>query len=1002
MTSRPLHIVDWRTPYVPALLDYLHTLDAPLADIHVVFPHKRPVRYLLEELTSRAAGHALVPPRLHTVQEFVGLLGDQPGCTSTARLLAPLDQAALLLDILREAASQEDGASPLTSLRSDSSSVLFPWCMRLASLYEECLSQTITPQNLHHLGNDVTSHAAMLLASLGDIFAEYIRRMDARDQTTPNRRAAEVATLVTNGLDQMAPRLGGPVVLAGIYALNGTEEKLFRALYDAGLCSVVVHSDPTLEHFATREHRMRAEAWHLQPTPLGTKVDLPAGPRITLHEGFDLHSQLDGLRATLCRSTPGTEETTAVVLPDAAALIPTLHVMDHTDINISMGYPLQRTALWGLVQVLLELAANRDSYGFFWKDVLALSRHPYVRMLSPSGSNSQPLRVVLHELERSVRASGTRITTQDLTINETMRERLQERGEDVREAEALLAELVRVCIYGFSELQTVGELATALLNLCRFLLAHGSTLWQTHLIDAECLHRLAMQTVPTLLASDAAHVPLAPTSLRAIVDEFITGQRVSFEAEPLLGTQVVGILESRLLAFDEVHIIDCTEANFPGEQSADPLLPDGLRHLLELPDSRQRDRVAAYNLYRLLMNARRAHLYYQCGVQPKGLLDAKAEKSRYVEQLIWEMEKERGAPLDTRNDPRLQIISYLVPPATTRQSGIARTPQMAQRMLELLNRPLSPSLLDAYLRCPARFCIERLFGVREVDEVNEEGDPRHVGTAVHATMQQLLEPYVGRTFRPDALDGTHIRDVWMQQLNASPMAPGLTWDARRLLGEVGARRIIRALHSMPASTILALEHECSGLLPVPEHSPDPWQELPALTLRGTVDRMDLRPATDKRSPQLLVMDYKTGSCSSHIPKQDFWTNFPTPPKLPTEMDELEEWQLLASLSSEVRSLQLPIYRWLATLQEPPAGTDPDELVVNGALVELRSGGTEYSLLGAKPEKLQGPVHDATPFVVHWLVEHMRHASHYAALPAEEDGEGARTCTYCPHSGVCGR
>jgi hypothetical protein len=41
------------------------------------------------------------------------------------------------------------------------------------------------------------------------------------------------------------------------------------------------------------------------------------------------------------------------------------------------------------------------------------------------------------------------------------------------------------------------------------------------------------------------------------------------------------------------------------------------------------------------MGAREVSIFYQAGVRP-GALEGKSERSRYVEQLLWELEQQRG------------------------------------------------------------------------------------------------------------------------------------------------------------------------------------------------------------------------------------------------------------------------------------------------------------------------------------------------------------------------
>ena len=59
--------------------------------------------------------------------------------------------------------------------------------------------------------------------------------------------------------------------------------------------------------------------------------------------------------------------------------------------------------------------------------------------------------------------------------------------------------------------------------------------------------------------------------------ELVRAERVPFEADPLTGLQVLGMLETRLLRFSRVFLVDVTDDRLPGAPIRSPLLPDSLR-----------------------------------------------------------------------------------------------------------------------------------------------------------------------------------------------------------------------------------------------------------------------------------------------------------------------------------------------------------------------------------------------------------------------------------------
>lgn len=123
------------------------------------------------------------------------------------------------------------------------------------------------------------------------------------------------------------------------------------------------------------------------------------------------------------------------------------------------------------------------------------------------------------------------------------------------------------------------------------------------LANGKAMYRLARHAAPVLRQNCLAQTPFGKHVLYGIVRQVLQQERVPFEAEPLAGLQVLGMLETRMLHFDRVLIVDATDDKLPGNPAQDPLLPDSLRQVLGLPDARRRERATAHTLYRLCAGA---------------------------------------------------------------------------------------------------------------------------------------------------------------------------------------------------------------------------------------------------------------------------------------------------------------------------------------------------------------------------------------------------------------
>ncbi|MDR2669847.1 MAG: PD-(D/E)XK nuclease family protein, partial [Desulfovibrio sp.] len=432
---------------------------------------------------------------------------------------------------------------------------------------------------------------------------------------------------------------------------------------------------------------------------------------------------------------------TAVFLPRGDLLLPVLHHLPHTDINISMGLPLTRSPLARLLDTAARLQEGRKGNSYYRRDLLDLLRHPYISMLRPDGAEAHPgtdagFRRELFRLDLALRTQGHKY----VSLYALMEDLYQATPpEDMPPAPvlALSAEICRVFLDAFADIRNAAELAAALDGVCGLVRRCAARLLERFPIDAECLYRLRRSLIPELAASELSAEQLPQEALFSLMRGLLDNERVPFEAEPLVGLQVMGMLESRLLAFRRVIIVDAVEDALPGSPEGDPLLPDVLRPELGLPSRYAREQLVAHSFFSLVAGAEELVLLWREGDEP-GTPGERKKKSRFVEELLWQEEKKRGHTLTGReNDGTLTVLSPSILPMNSVCRSIALDDATRALIGKLLAQRVSASLLDAWLRCPAAFFYERLAHITPAVEAAEGEDPLAVGNMLHAALRDF-------------------------------------------------------------------------------------------------------------------------------------------------------------------------------------------------------------------------------------------------------------------------
>ncbi|MBD5538898.1 MAG: PD-(D/E)XK nuclease family protein [Desulfovibrio sp.] len=979
MSRTPFLIFPWQRPFLPDLVDAVERLSGGSpGKALIIVPHQRPWRYIVRIFAER--GYAGLLPKTVPFGDLVSLWR-APAAASARMVANPLDQGALLHQCVTGLA-RDDPDLEARFARMDMARFL-PWGLRLAALLEELFIQGLTPADLTHLEGEVSPPAAALLGALGRIGRAWRSALDERGWTTPGLEQFLAAAASDRIPPLLLPSEDRPVFIAGFSVLSGTEEKLLHALWRAG-AHVCLHTDPAITtdagaaHWACAEQAQWLRRWRADAedaVSLGAE-EAAHRPRRQFFAGYDLHSQLEALAADLAS---GDDASTAVVLTDSSLLLPVLHHLPEKEVNVSMGYPLARSPLFRLVDDLFRLREGRAEDGrYHWRALLHVLRHPYLNMLETTGPDGEPLplRDGLRRMEALIR-EGSRYVDLGVCLAEC-------RGEIPGPLGDLLEECLETTIGALGRADTTGSLAAWLGGIQAFLLAHGGDIWRRFPLDAEALFRLMRHVAPQLEQNALAGEVFPPPLLFGITRQLLERERIPFEADPLVGVQVLGMLETRLLHFDRVFVVDATDDVLPGNPAQDPLLPDSLRAVLGLPDARRRERVAAHTLHRLCAGARETCFYWQEGVSHSALFDGKKLRSRFVEGFLWE-EEQRQKRLLVPGTPPLRTAVCEVRQSPREPVSLVRSPGIHAAMAAFLQRPLSASRLDTYLSCPLRFVWENLCRLKPRQEVNEGDDPAAVGTCLHVALRDLYAPWVGKTVRRGDITEAQALACFQAAFDAAELRRRLPADACLMLEAAVPVRLRAFLQHQPEEThIVALEESINAELSLAGRTH---------AFTGIIDRLD------RRDGLFYVLDYKTGG----IRRLDYslWTDSPffdevtdlcalvdaTPPQAPP--DEETQMRLDAAfeaLRERLPSVQLPAY--VAMLEARKPGK-----VGDAALVELRYLGEEHPLFdGLVGEELTRARADCN-LALALLLRHMEHS------PRFEGREGDH-CAWCAYAPLC--
>ena len=509
---------------------------------------------------------------------------------------------------------------------------------------------------------------------------------------------------------------------------------------------------------------------------------------------------------------------TAVVMCDESILLPIMHSLppEADKVNITSGFPLAMTPVASLVMLLFDLytlGLRKKGTALTPHYLKKLMAHPYARHLQ----------------------------------------------------EVHLKEMNDVYLKGVHLSQVHQEGSAALLQHIATLVKQVgvATKQEGDALTQESVFR--MFTILNRLAAlaDSGDLLVDNTTLRRLVSQLVGAASIPFHGEPVVGVQIMGVLETRNIDFDNVLLLSCNEGNMPKGVNDSSFIPYSIRKAHGLTTIDNKVAIYSYYFHRLLQRAGDITIAYNNSTDNGHT----GEMSRFMLQLLVESgQKIDHYSLTAKNQP-----TPLMPKAIEKD-------ETALSKLEEMSR-LSPSAINTYIRCKLAFYYQYIAHIKEPDSDPETIDNRMFGNIFHRAAYLI---YKDITDHSPVIEKAHLQAYLSnRKLLASVVDRafeeeecktnnGLQIINREVIIEY-ITKLLKIDQQLCPFSILAMEEEAKvytqlsftipsgGALKVGalvSSAPDKHYNL---TIGGIIDRLDA--VTDKQTGKrrIRVVDYKTGN-----------------------------------------------------------------------------------------------------------------------------------------------
>lgn len=524
---------------------------------------------------------------------------------------------------------------------------------------------------------------------------------------------------------------------------------------------------------------------------------------------------------------------TVVVLANEELLVPLLNSLpeikptNQKHYNVTLGYPLKNSRVDDFFSTWIDIVISQSKNNGKMQtlQLISLITNP---VLSPLVANIEANKFISQLIKSN---------TSLITYNEVV---------DVcsslnKNALQVLIDLVNIT-KNDSVIDLLESLKTALIKI----IANATFL---NILIKEQLKQLVIiiSKVIALSADDEAVVNLF--AVKKIVKQLISVGKISLVGEPLNGIQIMGLLETRTLDFDNVYILSTNEGVIPKTDSINSFIPMDVRGNNKLPMPSDNTDVYAYHFYRLLQRAKNISLIYNSDPAKMG----SGEKSRFILQIENELAK---------INPKITLNSSIINTSIANdvndnnsQSNIVveKNDEILKVLSNIAVTGYSPSVLSSYISCKLKFYFSHVLKVNITTTLEQAVEANTFGKVVHGVLENIYKPMLGAQIKTEVLKSNlpKLRQLLTNQFAVEYTNGNIVSGKNLLIYEVALNYIssflkwdINNLKKKP-SVLQSVEAKLNTIIECSSTK---------VAFKGFIDRVDIK----NDSGIIQIIDYKTG------------------------------------------------------------------------------------------------------------------------------------------------
>ena len=528
------------------------------------------------------------------------------------------------------------------------------------------------------------------------------------------------------------------ILFVGLAGMTYAEEHLIDYLKQEDLCQFYWNTDKYFYENKNQEAgffaRKYFKKWNQKSTEL--KNDFLGKKNINIIGADNLVGQAKLLGDLLEKTNfnEGQITKTAVVLSDENLLFPVLESIpkEIKDINVTLGMPLLSLPIISLFESLFSLYTNSirksNEVFFYYKNIFSLIENPHLNEILNIEDNTH-----LKNLESLIKKEKLNYVRSDDLLD------IVNSKENI------------VFSYIFNSRNTeVDSFIEMIILLIDNINSRVEKKNEFEKIQRDCLNLVKENFILLRRISIEYNSSWNLNVLLLLFKKMIQTQKINFEGEPVRGLQIMGLLETRNLDFDQVYVLSVNEEKIPANKSKQlSFLPFELKKQYGIITFIESDAIYANHFFNLIKKPTQSYLLYDKDLNS----DLKSfERSRFIEQILYEVsELESEITISEKN------VSNNFNFQKSENKKIIKDSFILDSINKIFFYGISPSTLNLYFYDSYKFYLEKILKVEEDNDLEAVMRSDTIGNIMHDVLESLYKPHINKVLTKEDIDGILIK-----------------------------------------------------------------------------------------------------------------------------------------------------------------------------------------------------------------------------------------------------